>query len=129
MYCKKCGNELEGNNSVCTKCGYFNEPDYTFCQFCGKPIAKSAMTCIHCGRTWGGEVHGQKSKLAAGLLGLFFGNIGVHNFYLGFTGKGVVQIVLSIFTCGIGGIWGFIESIMILAGAINKDAKGIPLKD
>ncbi len=71
----------------------------------------------------------QKSKIAAGLLGIFLGAWGIHNFYLGFTNKGILQIVLSVVTCGIAGIWGFIEGIMILVGNINVDARGIPLKD
>lgn len=71
----------------------------------------------------------QKSKLVAGLLGLFLGAWGVHNFYLGNTGRGVAQIIVTIVTCGIGALWGLIEGIMILTGSINKDAKGIPLKD
>ena len=29
----------------------------------------------------------QKSKVAAGLFGIFLGSFGVHNFYLGFTGS------------------------------------------
>lgn len=71
----------------------------------------------------------QKSKLVAGLLGLFLGSLGIHNFYLGNSGRGVAQIIVTIVTCGIGSIWGFIEGIMILAGSINVDANGVPLKD
>lgn len=71
----------------------------------------------------------QKSKLVAGLLGIFLGAYGIHNFYLGNTKKGVIQLIVSIVTCGIGGLWGFIEGIMILCGKINTDANGVPLKD
>lgn len=67
--------------------------------------------------------------MAAGLLGIFLGGWGVHNFYLGNTGRGVAQIIVTLVTCGIGAIWGLIEGIMILTGSINTDAKGIPLKD
>ncbi len=75
----------------------------------------------------------QKSKLAAGLLGIFLGSLGVHNFYLGYTGKAIAQLLISLLTCGFGavasGIWGLVEGILILTGSISKDAKGIPLKD
>ncbi len=75
----------------------------------------------------------QKSKLAAGLLGIFLGSLGVHNFYLGYTGKAIAQLLISLLTCGFGavasGIWGLVEGILILTGSITKDAKGIPLKD
>ena len=78
----------------------------------------------------------QKSKIAAGLLGLFFGYLGIHNFYLGYTGKAVAQLVLTIISpftffiiFPIPCIWGLIEGIMILTGGINTDSNGIPLKD
>lgn len=69
-----------------------------------------------------------KSKIAAGLLGIFLGSIGVHNFYLGRTGRGIAQIVATICTCGIAGIWGFIEGILCLCGNYT-DADGLPLSD
>ena len=75
----------------------------------------------------------QKSKIAAGILGIVVGCLGVHNFYLGYTGKAVAQLLITILTCGVGaiisGIWGLIEGVMILAGSINTDANGMPLGD
>lgn len=44
----------------------------------------------------------QKSKMAAGLLGIFLGSFGVHNFYLGYTGKAVAQLLHTVLTCGFG---------------------------
>lgn len=72
----------------------------------------------------------RKSKLAAGLLGILLGSIGVHRFYLGYTTIGVVQILVTCITCGFGAVWGFIEGILIIAGTtITTDADGRPLKD
>ncbi len=70
-----------------------------------------------------------KKKMTAALLGILLGAWGIHNFYLGFTKKAIIQIIVSVCTCGIGGIWGFIEGIMILTGSINTDANGNPLVD
>lgn len=72
-----------------------------------------------------------KSKLAAGLLGLFLGGYGVHNFYLGNTKRAVIQLLLTIFTCGLAGIWGFVEGILILTGAsgYQTDSSGRRLQD
>ena len=71
-----------------------------------------------------------KSKIAAGVLGLLIGSLGIHRFYLGYTGIGIAQVIVTILTCGLGGLWGFIEGIMILTGSsITTDADGIPLKD
>ncbi len=72
-----------------------------------------------------------KSKIAAGLLGIFLGGFGVHRFYLGFTKIGIIQIVVTIFTCGIGSLWGFVEGILYLVGANGwtTDASGRPLRE
>ncbi len=72
----------------------------------------------------------QKSKLAAGLLGIFLGSLGIHRFYLGYTKMGIIQIIVTLLTCGVGGLWGEIEGILILCGtAITTDANGNPLAD
>ena len=74
-----------------------------------------------------------KSKMAAGLLGIFLGAFGVHNFYLGYTGKAVAQLLITLLSCGFlavaSEIWGLVEGIMILTGSINTDANGNPLAD
>ena len=72
----------------------------------------------------------RKSKVAAGLLGILLGGWGVHRFYLGYIGVGVAQIIVTLLTCGVGALWGFIEGILILAGsAITTDARGEPLSE
>jgi TM2 domain-containing membrane protein YozV len=53
-------------------------------------------------------------KMVAGLLGILLGGWGIHKFYLGMTGAGVLQIVITFVTCGIGGIIGLIEGIIYL---------------
>lgn len=71
----------------------------------------------------------QKSKLAAGLLQIFLAGFAVGRFYLGYTGIAVAQLLVSIFTLGIGAIWPFIDGIMILTGSVPCDASGVPLRD
>jgi TM2 domain-containing membrane protein YozV len=70
-----------------------------------------------------------KQKVVAGILGILLGSLGIHSFYLGNAKKGIIQIVVSVCTCGLGGIWGFIEGILILVDNENSrtDAYGIPL--
>ncbi|RZU38554.1 TM2 domain-containing protein [Fluviicoccus keumensis] len=60
-----------------------------------------------------------KRILPAFLLCFFFGVFGVHRFYVGKNGTGI----LMIFTLGGLGIWAFIDMIMILVGAFT-DANG-----
>ena len=69
-----------------------------------------------------------KSKLTAGLLQIFLGGFGVGRFYLGYTNIGVLQLVVSVVTCGIGSIWGLIDGIMILVGNV-PDPQGRMLRD
>nr|WP_253033596.1 TM2 domain-containing protein [Arthrobacter sp. H16F315] len=76
-----------------------------------------------------------KSKVVAGLLGIFLGGLGIHRFYLGFTKIAVIQLVLTlvlgVFTFGIVGLWGVVEGIMIIAGSayFRTDSNGVPLRD
>lgn len=72
-----------------------------------------------------------KQKMVAGILGILLGAWGIHSFYLGNTKKGIIQIVVSIVTCGIGGLWGLIEGIFILMGneQARTDAYGVPLTE
>ncbi len=71
----------------------------------------------------------QKSRVVAGVLGILLGSLGIHRFYLGHIGIGIIQILVSIFTFGMGSIWGFIEGIVILCSpsTFPTDAKGLPL--
>lgn len=56
----------------------------------------------------------ENKKILAGVLALLLGGIGVHKFILGYTQAGIIQIVLSIVTCGIAGIVPFIEGVIYL---------------
>ncbi|PWA05205.1 TM2 domain-containing protein [Flavobacterium psychrotolerans] len=56
----------------------------------------------------------ENKKIVAGVLALIFGSLGIHKFILGYTKEGIIQIILSIVTCGIAGIVPFIEGIIYL---------------
>lgn len=54
-------------------------------------------------------------KLIAGILGIILGVFAVHKFYLGYTKEGIIQLILSLVTCGaVGSLTGLIEGIMYL---------------
>ena len=57
---------------------------------------------------------GENKKMLAGILGIVIGSLGVHKFVLGYNKEGIIQIILSIVTCGVGGIIGLIEGIIYL---------------
>ena len=69
-----------------------------------------------------------KQKMVAFLLAFFLGGFGVHNFYLGKTGMGVAQLILTITVVGafVSLPWAFVQSILIIMGKID-DANGNPL--
>lgn len=56
----------------------------------------------------------ENKKVLAGLMGILFPYLGIHKFVLGYTQEGIIQIVISVVTCGIGSIIGFIEGIIYL---------------
>lgn len=108
-----------------------------FCTNCGSELKEDQDVCLNCGKAVKGSTSNSdntaKSKVAAGLLGILLGSLGIHNFYLGYTGKGLAQLLMSVLSCGflaaVSSIWGLIEGIMILTGGISTDANGNPLKD
>lgn len=63
---------------------------------------------------------GSKNKLAAGLLAIFLGSLGIHKFYLGYTKAGVIMLVVtlvgSLFTLGLAGL--VMGIIAIIEGVI-----------
>ena len=73
-----------------------------------------------------------KQWIVALLVAFFLGALGIHNFYLGYTTKGIIQLILTITVIGapIAAIWAFIEFIMIIAraGSYAYDAQGQPLQ-
>ena len=60
------------------------------------------------------NVPGAENKVLAGIFGILLGSLGIHRFILGDVGRGLLRIVISVFTCGFGGIIGFIEGIIYL---------------
>ena len=72
-----------------------------------------------------------KQWVLALVLAFFLGGFGVHNFYLGYTTRGIIQLVLTITLVGapISAIWALIEFIMIImrSGSYGYDASGQPL--
>ncbi len=157
------GQDLAGREVRCPKCGANSiapgaapqpvpvasvDPAPAFrdqrpCPFCGELIEGRAQKCRFCNEWLNpqmAQMNGpqggisRRSRVAAGLLGIFLGWLGIHRFYLGYSGVGVVQLLLGLGGCAtfgatsaISSIWGLIEGILILAGSMNTDAEGRPL--
>ncbi len=74
-----------------------------------------------------GIPYSDKQKLLAGLLNILL-PFGVGRFYIGDTKIGVLQLVVTFVTCGIGGLWSLIDGIMMLVNDDTKDANGYILR-
>ncbi|HEY6122181.1 MAG TPA: TM2 domain-containing protein [Pyrinomonadaceae bacterium] len=110
----------------CTKCGFQNDEYTQTCLKCQAPLP-----------TIGGyqpiqppaPVYGQQAmqdwkqmgadkKIAAGICGILIGSLGIHKFVLGYQREGVIMLLVSLLTCGIGApimsIIGIVEGVMYL---------------
>ena len=102
-------------------------------------VASVVLVCVlvhskHIDRSKFKDEQGDKCSLRAGLLGVFFGFLGLHNFYLGNRQRGMAQLLLSLagwlLLVGpvVSFVWGFIEGIFILSKKIERDSEGYLLK-
>ena len=113
------------------------EGETMFCSHCGSGIASRAVICVKCGvPTGAGPMpttviarEGTKTRIAFILLGIFLGGLGIHNFYAGYTGKAVAQLLITIFT-----FW-LIVPIFLIGGwviyeliTVRHDANGVLLQ-
>lgn len=75
----------------------------------------------------------QKSRTAAGILGILLGIFGAHNFYLGYTGRAIAQLLITILSglilSPVSFIWGLVEGIRLLNGSVQTDGHRVPLSD
>lgn len=117
------------SEKVCPQCGAPIDPNAAECKFCGEKLAVQQTAQTMAGQQ---VVNPQtvviqqqpvyvsginpswpiKNKMAAGLLAIFLGGFGVHKFYLGKIGMGILYVLF--FWTGIPAIIGFIEGIIYL---------------
>ena len=61
---------------------------------------------------------GADKKIAAGIVAILLGSLGVHKFILGYTTEGIILLLVTVLTCGIGAmitsIIGIVEGIIYL---------------
>ncbi len=107
---------MNDNQAICLKCGVKTGVGTAFCANCGNALPENADVCLNCGvavKKAEGDLGG-KDKIVIILVCLFLGGIGIHNFMMGETKKGVVKIVLSLCLAGVGGILALIDLIKII---------------
>lgn len=122
MFCTNCGSQMDNNQAVCLQCGFAKGKSKNHCANCGAQVTPGAAICVNCGcslKASGDRLNGQ-DKIVMALVCFFLGGIGIHNFMMGETKKGIVKIVLA-FCCGISGILALIDFIMILCDKYQAD--------
>lgn len=131
MYCKNCGAELKEGQEVCLACGVKVGKGNQYCAKCGEKVKSLEQdVCLNCGAklktsvsistgdsSWVPE---GKDKIVAILLAFFLGGLGIHNFYLGETKKGIVKIV-ALFIFGLGALLALIDFIRMLIDNYKVD--------
>ena len=155
MFCKYCGKELLDNAIFCSQCGKAlklpvsskNTPASGDIQNISYvPVGTPVLNPMPKEKKYV-PIESSKSRLIAALLAFFFGNLGVHRFYVGKIFTGFVQLTLGLslvisIICGLiedyvpyvflvwilWGIWVFIDFILILCGSF-KDGKRLPITD
>jgi TM2 domain-containing membrane protein YozV len=128
MVCHECSSQIDGK-LVCRQCAgtttnqtQVKGADESFCQSCGAIIKKEAEICPKCGvrqKNAPGITYGPsgKSRILAALLAIFLGTFGIHKFYLGKNGQGIIYLIFCWTTIP---TWiGIIEGIIYL---ITSDA-------
>jgi TM2 domain-containing membrane protein YozV len=103
------------------------ESDEKFCSECGSVIKLKAEICPKCGvrqmnaplsLNLGAVAANGKSRIAAALLAFFLGGFGVHKFYLGQVGMGILYLVFC--WTFIPAVIAFIECILLLLMSDQK---------
>ncbi|MBE6648635.1 MAG: TM2 domain-containing protein [Ruminococcaceae bacterium] len=126
MYCKNCGQQMNDNQAICLACGVEKGKGNAYCSNCGAALAPNASVCMNCGVATAqpkDRLNGQ-DKILMAVLCFFLGSIGIHNFVMGETKKGIVKIVAS-FICGISTILMLIDFVKILTDKYTYDPNAL----
>ncbi len=104
----------------CSECKSYHNDNENFCPTCGQPLLTVIQTpppprvVYDNNNAFDSAGPEGKSRGVAALLAILLGGLGIHYFYLGKTGGGLICILLSVITCGAWQVITLIQGIMML---------------
>lgn len=111
MFCNQCGKNID-EREICPYCEHGKQDNYQALYTAKKWVFVPVETT-------------GKSRFIAGIFQIFLGAFGIGRFYMGDKTIAFLQILASALTLGFGGfLWGFIDGLMILSGAVERDGNG-----
>jgi TM2 domain-containing membrane protein YozV len=132
MYCRNCGKAVGDATELCVGCGERPLFGNGFCQECGFAVKPLAEHCVKCGSKLVQlirpvAVDSSKRRRIVSLLAILpalVGLNGIHRFYLGKTGTGIVMLLT------LGGIyvWTIYDFVRAVTGKM-KDKEGKLIKN
>jgi hypothetical protein len=129
LYCPQCGRSMRvagAHVNLCVACPHCEHTFEAWRRVQRSDGGDRSIRFDHPPQGVGG--YSWRSRWVAGILGVLLGPLGVHRFYLGYIGIGLIQIIVTFVTVGFGGLWGFIEGVLCLTGPVMRDVDGLPLR-
>ena len=124
MFCPNCGNECNSDAKFCPGCGRkldMGAGQQEQYQEANQEQGGYTYDMPNYNTTYdmnSNQVIDKDKKIVAGLLAILLGALGIHKFYLGYTTTGIIMLLVTILTCGLGGavmeVIGIIEGVLYL---------------